>query len=166
MRKADSQFLSTSPNWDLKGMLSTLPEGSVPVSLVVVEPRSSKIGLNEEKGLWIQRLWQEVTSKFPEAQGLRTSWNQIVFFWPNRRIGDVVKDMTNLLRNSTAAELKSLAIFRLSSTPRRMPFTNLSAWSCSSGRSATGRRISSLRITKTAWRLSWMQSNSAATRCL
>src|SRR5882672_11024728 len=111
MRKADSQFLSTSPNWDLKGMLSTLPEGSVPVSLVVVEPRSSKIGLNEEKGLWIQRLWQEVTSKFPEAQGLRTSWNQIVFFWPNRRIGDVVKDMTNLLRNSTAAELKSLAIF-------------------------------------------------------
>ena len=111
MRKADSNFLSTSPEWDIESILQTLPNEMVPVSLVMVEPRENKTGLTEERGVWIQEFWRRVIEKCPGIVGHRLSWDLVAFFWPNKTTDDLAREIATLLKNSTVAELKSRALF-------------------------------------------------------
>lgn len=111
MRKADSIFLSTSSNWDLESLLQTLPKETVPVALIMVKSRENKTGMNEEYGVWIQELWQRVITKCPEIVGHRLSWDELVFFWPNKTADDLEYEIVGILKDSCVPQLKSLALF-------------------------------------------------------
>ena len=89
---------------ELHNLLSTLPT-SLPVALLQVKTKSGKVELREERGKWLEDLWEHLNS--PGILECRWLWDEVMLFAPELKKTQFESNLIAKLETITHRDLNS-----------------------------------------------------------
>jgi hypothetical protein len=85
-------------------LLSTLPT-SLPVALLQVKTKSGEVELREERGKWLEDLWEHLNS--PGILECRWLWDEVMLFAPELKKTQFERNLIAKLETITHRDLNS-----------------------------------------------------------
>ena len=93
---------------DINGILSTLPS-NLQAAVLLIKTKNHKAKLTEEKGRWLQELWEKVRST--HVSECRCSWDEMYFFSVDIENPEFEKNLVSVLRENNHSDLDSYLLF-------------------------------------------------------